>query len=94
MRARNRADLRPTLAIGEPAAPREPRTIIVGIPETAWDALPDNGTFTFDLRSAGIFLQLVVFRAADGAAVAQVLQSAESLLNAAPDVGIPEPTRQ
>lgn len=89
-----RSDERATLAIGEPLAPRDPRTVIVGIPDTAWQALPQGGTMTFDLSHAGLHAQLVIFRAENGAAVAELLNQSQALLDNSPDVGIKDPTKQ
>lgn len=90
----SQSDERATLAIGEPATRFDPPTVIVGIPDTAWLNLANGGTMTFDLSHAGIRAQLIIFRGADGADIAELLGKAQSALDAAPHVGIKDPTRQ
>lgn len=83
-----------TLAIGEPLSPLDPPMIIIGLPDTAWLTLKNGETADFDLRNAGIFANLIIMRAADGADVARLLGEAQSTIDGAPDVGVPEPTKQ
>jgi hypothetical protein len=90
----NRSDSKATLAVGKSLAPLEPPTVIVGIPDTLWRERKNGETITFDLRYAGLFAQLVIFRGKDGADVAQLLGEAQSMIDGAPDVGIADPTQQ
>lgn len=88
------SDQRATMAIGEPMVPSEPKTVIVGIPDTAWFGLDQGGTMTFDLRHAGVRAQLIIFRARDGAHVAELLGQSQALLDGAPIVAAEELSRQ
>lgn len=89
-----RSDQQATLALGQPLTAFDPPTVIVGIPDTAWQAREDGETMTFDLRPAGVFAQLLIFRGKDGAEVATALQKSQELLDSAADVGIKDPTKQ
>lgn len=87
-----KSDSQATLAIGTPAGTLDPPTVIVGIPDTAWQARKNGETMTFDLRAAGVFAQLVIFRGKDGADVAKLLGQSQALIDGAPDIGIRDPT--
>jgi hypothetical protein len=89
-----RSDKQAALAIGQPLTPSDPPTLIVGIPDTAWACRKDGETMTFDLRAAGVFAQLVIFRGKDGAEIADLLAQSQSLLDGAQDLGIKDPTNQ
>lgn len=90
----NRSDKQATLAIGEPMIPGGPPTVIVGMPDTAWLALKTGETCHFDLSHAGVRAQLVIFRAKDGAEVAEILGQTQEALTGAPDIGIKDPSVQ
>ena len=90
----NPSDKSATLAIGEPLSPSDPPTIIVGLPDTVWLKFQSGQTVDFDLRNAGIFANLVIMRAKDGADVARLLSEAQSVLDGAPFAGIEKGTTQ
>jgi hypothetical protein len=89
-----RSDKSATLAVGQPLSPLDPPTIIIGLPDTVWLAFESGQTVDFDLRNAGVFANLIIMRAKDGADVSRLLGQAQDVLDGAPPVGVKEPTQQ
>jgi len=48
--------------------------VVLGIPEAAWEYMRQGQTHQFDLRKAGVPVQLVVFGAPDHAAAMEMLK--------------------
>jgi len=91
---KRKSDERATLAVGEPLAKSDPPTIIIGLPDTVWLDFQSGQTVDFDLRSAGVFANLIIMRAKDGADIARLLGESQAMLDGAPFVGIEKPTEQ
>lgn len=96
-------DDRILVAIGEPMdGVRGVPTVILGMPRGSWDAMAGGQTHSFDLTKIGIPVQILMFREADGAAVAAKLaevgimlsQDAEDADGNLRNLGIEEPTQQ
>lgn len=83
-----------TLAIGEPLSPSDPPTVIIGLPDTVWLKFQSGQTVDFDLRNAGVFANLIIMRAKDGADVARQLGHAQAVLDGAPFAGIEKGSTQ
>ncbi len=84
--------------------PGQPPTIILGVPTAAWEYMQDGKTHTFDLSSAGIPVQIMMFGAADREGVMDLLEKASQMISGRPlenkpkpgeplrDLGIKDPT--
>jgi hypothetical protein len=81
-------------AVGEPVSKLDPPTVIIGIPDTAWLKLKAGECVDFDLRTGGVFANLIIFRGKDGADIADILGKSQGALDGAPLVGVSEPTKQ
>lgn len=84
------------VAIGQPNNIGDVPTIVIGIPEAAWDYMKDGKTHHFTFVSEGIPVQLMLFGGPDMPSVQATLVEA----GAAPapksglkDLGIPDPTK-
>lgn len=96
-------DQRVTVAIGEPLdGVQQVPTVILGMPQGAWDFMADGLTHTFDLTKVGVPVQVIIFRGKDGLDVKGKLFDANAFLkDGATDadgnlqnLGIKEPTKQ
>lgn len=86
--------------------PGDVPTIVLGVPRDAWDYMQNGETHTFDLRAAGIPLQIVMFGADSHKAVIQSMDQVSIAVTGAPmenkptpgnplaDIGIKDPTVQ
>lgn len=88
------SDKTATLAFGEPLRSGDPPTIIIGLPDTVWLEFQSGQTVDFDLRNVGVYANLVIMRAKDGADIARLLGEAQDALDGAPFVGVERPTSQ
>ena len=89
-----KSDKQAVLAIGQPLAPNDPPTVIVGLPDSVWLKFQSGQTVDFDLRSAGVFANLIIVRGKDGADIARLLGESQAALDGAPFAGVAEPTKQ
>lgn len=93
-------DRRVLVAMGEPDHPGGVPTLILAIPDGAWEEMADGKTHTFDFTSVGIRAHCLMFRGTDYADILGVLQKTATAIGVPlengdlQDLGIKTPSKQ